>query len=105
MLRLASPVNSAINAALLSRVALAIGLVFSICTTAHAATLTPDPMPDEAIFTRSDKCPNLSRHPNKITIPMTRNFWPSSNRCNTCDCSSKELDLTNPSPSSPIIGI
>ena len=39
MLRLASPVNSA----LLSRVALAIGLVFSIYANAHAATLTPDP--------------------------------------------------------------
>jgi hypothetical protein len=38
MLRLASPVNSA----LLSRVALAIGLVFSVSATAHAATLTPD---------------------------------------------------------------
>ena len=42
MLRLASPVNSAINSALLSRVALAIGLVFSIYTAAAAATLTPD---------------------------------------------------------------
>jgi hypothetical protein len=41
MLRLASPVNSAINSALLSRVALAIGLVFSIYA-ADAATLTPD---------------------------------------------------------------
>ena len=42
MLRLASPVNSAINSALLSRVALAIGLIFSIYTAADAATLTPD---------------------------------------------------------------
>ena len=41
MLRLASPVNSAINSALLFRVALAIGLVLSIYT-ADAATLTPD---------------------------------------------------------------
>jgi hypothetical protein len=38
MLRLASAVNSA----LLSRVAVAIGLAFSVYTTAHAATLTPD---------------------------------------------------------------
>lgn len=38
MLRLASAVNSA----LLPRVALAIGLVFSLYATAHAATLTPD---------------------------------------------------------------
>jgi hypothetical protein len=42
MLRLASPVNSAMNCALLSRVALAISLVFSLYTAAHAATLTPD---------------------------------------------------------------
>lgn len=42
MLRLASPVNIAIDSTLLSRVALAIGLVFSFYTTAHAATLTPD---------------------------------------------------------------
>jgi len=42
MLRLASPVNSAINSALLFRVALAIGLVLSIYTAADAATLTPD---------------------------------------------------------------
>ena len=38
MLRLASPVNSA----MLSRVALAIGLVLSIYATAHAATLSPE---------------------------------------------------------------
>ena len=38
MLRLASAVNSA----LLSRVALAVGIIFSLYTTAHAATLTPE---------------------------------------------------------------
>jgi hypothetical protein len=41
MLRLASPVNSAITSALLRRVALAIGLVFSVVSAAHAATLGP----------------------------------------------------------------
>ena len=42
MLRLASPVNTAINSALSRRVALAIALAFSFLTTAHAATLTPE---------------------------------------------------------------
>jgi Family of unknown function (DUF6134) len=41
MLRLASPVNSAIISALVCRVALAIGLVFSIAAAADAATLSP----------------------------------------------------------------
>jgi Family of unknown function (DUF6134) len=41
MLRLASPVNSAITSALLCRVALAIALVFSIAAAADAATLSP----------------------------------------------------------------
>jgi hypothetical protein len=41
MLRLASPVNSAITSALLRRVALAVGLVFSVVSAAHAATLGP----------------------------------------------------------------
>jgi hypothetical protein len=42
MLRLASPVNTAINSALSRRVALAIALAFSFLATADAATLSPE---------------------------------------------------------------
>ncbi|WP_119301724.1 DUF6134 family protein [Dongia deserti] len=42
MLRLASPVNIAINSALMRRVALATGLIVSLLSTAGAATLSPE---------------------------------------------------------------